>query len=65
MALVGFGAGRALSDRGYRALYGVALRKGRSGLEDLLNAISLHSRTGGAFAPSAVPALETKTGPEA
>jgi hypothetical protein len=51
--LAGLGVGRGLSDRGYRALYRVALRKGRSGLEDLLQALALHAQTGGAFAPVA------------
>ena len=61
--LAGFGVGRGLSDRGIRALYRVALRKGRSGLEDLLQALALHAQTGGAFAPVAGHLPESKTGP--
>jgi hypothetical protein len=51
--LAGFGAGRSLIELGYRKLYGVALGKGRKGLEQLLSAIGLHIQTDGTFTPGA------------
>lgn len=47
--LSGVGAGRLLTESGWRKLYGLALDKGREGLEQLLSAITLHLRTDGAF----------------
>jgi len=49
--LSGAGAGRILTERGWRRLYALALRKGREGLDQLLSAITLHLRTEGAFLP--------------
>ncbi len=49
--LSGAAGGRILTERGWRRLYAVALRKGREGLEQLLSAITLHLRTDGAFLP--------------
>ena len=49
--LSGVGAGRALTEKGWRKLYAIALRKGREGMEQMLSAITLHLRTDGAFLP--------------
>jgi hypothetical protein len=49
--LSGVGAGRMLTERGWRRLYAVALKKSREGIEQLLSAITLHLRTDGAFLP--------------
>lgn len=49
--LSGAGAGRILTERGWRKLYALALRKGREGLDQLLSALTLHLRTDGAFLP--------------
>ena len=49
--LSGVGAGRLLTERGWRKLYALALRKGREGIDQLLSAITLHLRTEGAFLP--------------
>jgi hypothetical protein len=49
--LSGAAGGRILTERGWRRLYAVALRKGREGLDQLLSAITLHLRTDGAFLP--------------
>jgi len=49
--LSGVGAGRALTERGWRKLYAIALKKSREGIEQLLSAITLHLRTDGAFLP--------------
>ena len=38
---------------GWRKLYGVALEKGRRGLDQLLSAITLHIQTDGTFTPGA------------
>ncbi len=51
--LLGFGAGRSLTEWGWRKLYGLALTKGRKGLEQLLSAITLHMQTDGTFTPGA------------
>lgn len=51
--LAGFGAGRSLIELGWRKLYGVALEKGRRGLDQLLSAITLHIQTDGTFTPGA------------
>ena len=51
--LSGVGAGRLLTERGWRKLCALALRKGREGIDQLLSAITLHLRTEGAFLPGA------------
>lgn len=51
--LLGFGTGRSLTEWGWRRLYGLALTKGRKGLEQLLSAITLHMQTDGTFTPGA------------
>jgi hypothetical protein len=47
--LAGFGAGRSLTEWGWRAVYRVALRKGREGLEKLLGSVALHLEMHGTF----------------
>ncbi|MCK5448355.1 MAG: hypothetical protein KAJ43_09430, partial [Gemmatimonadetes bacterium] len=51
--LAGFGAGRTVIEWAWRKLYGVALEKGRKGLDQLLSAITLHLQTDGTFTPGA------------
>ena len=52
VGVAGLVGGRSLSDWGYRALYRVAMGKGRDAFNDLLQSLALHSQDGGAFAPS-------------
>ena len=65
--LAGVGAGRSLTERGWRKLYALALTKGREGMDQLLSAITLHLRTDGAFLPGATQhgpgTLESAPGP--
>jgi len=58
--LAGFGAGRSLTEWGWRALYRLSLRKGREGLEKLLASVAAHLQLDGAFVPGrAMPELST------
>ena len=60
--IAGSGGG-GLSWLAYRAAYRAGLRKGKGALEDLLKAVDVNLRTGGAFAPTPSPPRTSGGGP--